>query len=302
MQENYLAKWLNNELTEAELEAFKKTEEYASYQRILEASTQMEAPEFSAEAALDDFKQKHLVKNAPKVVTLRPIQYLMRIAAAVIVLVGAVYFYNVSQYETVSTSLAQRNEISLPDNSEVVLNADSKVRYNRKKWDQKRAISLEGEAFFKVAKGKCFTVNTAQGMVAVLGTQFNVENRDDFFEVTCYEGKVRVETMDESFILVPGQTIRRINGFPADQWESKAEAPSWVTGESTFKSVPIKYVISTLESQYDIKINAEAIDDTKIFTGNFTHGDLDVALQTVFKSLNLKYIEKEKGNIYLSAR
>ena len=38
MQENYLAKWLNNELSEAELSEFKKSDEYATYQRILDTS------------------------------------------------------------------------------------------------------------------------------------------------------------------------------------------------------------------------------------------------------------------------
>jgi len=49
MQENYLAKWLNNELTEVELAEFKKSDEYASYKRILEATNTLEAPDFDVE-------------------------------------------------------------------------------------------------------------------------------------------------------------------------------------------------------------------------------------------------------------
>ena len=52
MQENYLAKWLNNELSEAELTEFKKSDEYASYQRILDVSSKLEAPDFNADEVL----------------------------------------------------------------------------------------------------------------------------------------------------------------------------------------------------------------------------------------------------------
>ena len=38
MQENYLAKWLNNDLTEEELAVFKKSAEYASYEKLMEVS------------------------------------------------------------------------------------------------------------------------------------------------------------------------------------------------------------------------------------------------------------------------
>ena len=46
MQENYLAKWLNGELTEEELADFKKSDAYASYVKIRTASENLEAPDF----------------------------------------------------------------------------------------------------------------------------------------------------------------------------------------------------------------------------------------------------------------
>ena len=58
MQENYLAKWLNNELTETELAEFKNSDEYASYQRILEASSTLEAPDFDVDDAYKALKNK----------------------------------------------------------------------------------------------------------------------------------------------------------------------------------------------------------------------------------------------------
>ncbi|MFT5847335.1 MAG: hypothetical protein ACJARX_001778 [Psychroserpens sp.] len=42
-----------------------------------------------------------------------------------------------------------------------------------------------------------------------------------------------------------------------EQWETIDSNPSWINGESTFKSVPLKYAISSLESQYNITIDVK---------------------------------------------
>jgi ferric-dicitrate binding protein FerR (iron transport regulator) len=59
----------------------------------------------------------------------------------------------------------------------LILNAASKLSFNEKKWADQRALTLEGEAFFKVQKGQTFSVNTTAGVITVLGTQFNVKER-----------------------------------------------------------------------------------------------------------------------------
>ena len=47
------------------------------------------------------------------------------------------------------------------------------------KWKNERSVNLDGEGFFKVAKGSKFDVETSAGTVSVVGTQFNVKNRKD---------------------------------------------------------------------------------------------------------------------------
>ncbi|MEO0527123.1 MAG: histidine kinase, partial [Bacteroidota bacterium] len=122
MQENYLAKWLNNELSEEELSAFKKTEEYTTYQKILEVSNTMEAPEFDVEKALNDVTKRSFDKEI-KVVALRPIQKIIRVAAAIAIIFAVSYFYLNSLDEHITAQYAQREEVTLPDHSEIILNA-----------------------------------------------------------------------------------------------------------------------------------------------------------------------------------
>ncbi len=288
MQENYLAKWLNNELSKEELAAFKKSAEYASYQRIREASDKMQAPGFDVDQAWNALREK-TSQEAPKVITLRPFKQFLRVAAVIAVLLAGSYFYMNSLNESFSTELAERTEIVLPDSSEIILNAGSKVSFSEKKWNEERNVKLEGEAFFKVAKGKKFTVSTDNGTVTVLGTQFNVENRNGFFEVTCYEGLVSVSYQNTKKKLSAGTSFVAINGNIRNTDGIDKTHPSWVNNESSFESIPLKYVLAELERQFDIEVVAENVDTDQLFTGTFSNTDINLALKSISVPSQISY-------------
>tara|TARA_R110000868_G_scaffold21640_12_gene89880 strand:+ start:24717 stop:25625 length:909 start_codon:yes stop_codon:yes gene_type:complete len=296
MQENYLAKWLNNELSEEELAEFKKTEEYASYKKIAEVSSKLQAPTFDIEKALNESINK---RSKVKVIRLSPIKKLMRIAAVVVLLVTGSYFYLNSLDETIKTDLAQNDTLLLPDTSEVILNAESKISYNKNNWDSQRNVTLEGEAFFKVAKGKKFTVETSNGLVTVLGTQFNVENRKGFYEVTCYEGLVSVTFKGNTIKLPFGSSFLVINNEVIAAEGPKNSFPSWMNNESSFKSIPLVFVLKEFERQYNIKVETKNIDTNTLFTGSFTNKQIELALKSICLPNQIKFkLEKNKVLLY----
>lgn len=298
MQENYLAKWLNNELTETELAEFKNSDEYASYQRILEASSTLEAPDFEVENAFEALKNKRTLKET-KVVQLKPFKRFLRVAAAVTIIMVGSYFYLNTLNENISTQYAENKEVVLPDTSEILLNADSEISYSEKKWDKERNVSLEGEAFFKVAKGKRFTVSTDQGIVAVLGTQFNVENRKGYFEVTCFEGLVSVTYNNKETKLPAGTSFMAIDGKIIEAEIPNTTTPSWVNNESSFKSIPLKYVLDEFQRQHNIKVETQNIDINKLFTGTFSNTNTDLALQSISVPSQIKFkLEGQKVLFY----
>ncbi|WP_421801656.1 FecR family protein [Flagellimonas sp.] len=280
MQENYLAKWLSDELSEEELQDFQNSEEYASYQKLKEATSSLRAPDFDSEKALQRLKDEH-IENAPKVISLNPFKKFLRVAAVIAILLAGSYFYVNTLNEKVTTEFAERSEVVLPDNSEIFLNADSQISYSKKNWDNKRNVDLDGEAFFKVAKGKKFTVWTDHGTVAVLGTQFNVENRKGFFEVTCYEGLVSVTHNNKESKLPAGTSFLVINGKIVSTGTPDGSLPSWMNNESSFESIPLKYVFAELERQFNVKVSSENIDTNLLFTGSFNNTDLNMALKSI---------------------
>jgi len=298
MQENYLAKWLNNELTETELTEFKNSDEYASYQRILEASSTLEAPDFEVENAFEALQNKRTLQE-PKVVQLKPFKRFLRVAAAVTIIMVGSYFYLNTLNENISTQYAENKEVVLPDTSEILLNADSEISYSEKKWDKERNVSLAGEAFFKVAKGKRFTVSTDQGIVAVLGTQFNVENRKGYFEVTCFEGLVSVTFNNKETKLPAGTSFMVIDGKIIEAGKPNTKTPSWMNNESSFRSIPLKYVLDEFQRQHNIKVETQNIDINKLFTGTFSNTNTDLALQSISVPSQIKFkLEGQKVLFY----
>src|SRR5690606_22721450 len=279
MQENYLAKWLSGELSAEELERFKKSGEYASYVRLIETSGNLQAPAFELEAALDQLRGQ--TRKAPKMFELRPFKTFLRLAAAIALLIVGSYFYLNSLGTSVSTGFAQRSELKLPDRSEVFLNADTKLSFNEKKWENSRELTLDGEAFFKVAKGERFTVSTVHGPVSVVGTQFNVEAREDYFEVSCFEGLVRVAHKGGEVDLSAGSTFLAIDGKRIETEGTRGIQPTWMEDESSFESTPLKYVFAELERQFNVRVNTQNVEPRMLFTGTFDNTDLEMALKSI---------------------
>ena len=296
----FLAKWLAGELSDDTLKTLVSEDDFNAYLKLkrgIEAHARLEAPIDESFSKISN----RIGEKKPKVRKLNTNTWFIGIAASIVLFFG-LFFTLGDDVTTIATNYGEHKTITLLDGSEVILNSKSTLTYNEEDWLSNRRLTLEGEAYFKVEKGSTFTVVTNNGDVKVLGTQFNVNSVSDLFEVVCFEGKVSVQSKGETQILLPTYSVRRINGHAFETWETLETNPTWIDGESTFRSVPISYVISALESQYDVVINAKDIDQTIIYTGSFTHTDLDTALKTVFKSLQIRYVEKEKGNIYLSIK
>ena len=75
-------------------------------------------------------------------------------------------------------------------------------------------------------------------------------------------------------------------------------SPSWLNNESQFKSLPYKQVIAEFERQYNVDITLIGIDSKELFTGNFTHDSIEVALKSITLPLHLTY-SKSDGTIIL---
>jgi ferric-dicitrate binding protein FerR (iron transport regulator) len=297
-KDTYLAKWLIGDLSDEDLKSNVGEQDYLMYlkvKRALEVSEQLDAP---IENSFHKLEARVQSKGKP-VISLM-VKRVLGIAASLLILFG-IFNLLKSNDHNVATNIGEHKSYVLEDGSEILLNSKSTITYNPKDWAFNRELTLKGEAYFKVAKGKTFTVITPNGTVEVLGTEFDVNSTKDFFDVVCYEGKVKVTTNDNrNHILLPGQTVRKINGFQTEANNTKDDAPSWISGESTFKRVPLIYVIEALQKQFDITIQHDKIDTSVLYSGAFPHDNKNMAMQIVFSSLNINKEYISESNLKLS--
>lgn len=286
-KEDLIMKWLDNNLNDEELKEFKSLEDYDHLIKISDGLKQFNAPEINEDKILNTIisQNKKIKKPIVKLITA-----FSAIAAVFLICFGAYYFI-LNQTTTISTELAHKTIHNLPDNSIVHLNAGSNINFNENSWNEKRTLTLDGEAYFKVAKGSKFDVVTNSGTVSVLGTQFNVKNRGDNFEVVCYEGLVSVKVNNKTVKLSAGDSFKL--GIVSENKIIK-NAPFWINNESDFKSEPVINVIKEFERQYNVSVQIKNIDKSMLYTGRFVHNDINVALKSITLPLNINY--SKKGN------
>ncbi|PQJ76039.1 FecR family protein [Polaribacter gangjinensis] len=291
--DTFLAKWLAEEITDEQLKEFVSESEFLNYKKIKEGIKLYEYLEAPSEGTFANIKnkiaKKQSIKNNPSMVVSLFTKSVIAVAASVAIIFGVNSFLN-NQEVNFESGFGEFKTIALLDNSEVLLNAKSSLSYTKKDWKNNRNVRLNGEAFFKVQKGSTFNVLTDNGTISVLGTQFSVHSQDGFFEVICYKGKVKVTSQNNEYILTPSKSVRVVNGKVLEDVAIISDTqPSWIAGETTFKSVPLKVVIDGLEKQFNIKIESKSIDNTIVFSGSFDNKNLDIALASVFKTTGLNY-------------
>ena len=293
MEKEYLIeKWLANDLSADEQKAFEQLEEYDFYRRIIKSGQYFKASHFSSRPSFESMEAR-LKPEVPvrKLNWLRPV---LGLTGTIVIALGIYFMFFFSFLTEVTTLASQKTTVELPDSSVVTLNASSELSYNKNRWNSNREVNLDGEAYFKVAKGEVFDVITDNGVVTVVGTQFNVKQRNAFFEVSCYEGIVRVTTKNEIHELKAGDGFRLQMGSGSLR-KINYQAPQWIKAISDFEAVPFGEVISELERQYGISIQFEGIEPNRLFTGGFVHDNLENALRSITEPQGLTYIlESEK--------
>ncbi|OAQ37992.1 hypothetical protein A5893_16625 [Pedobacter psychrophilus] len=229
-----------------------------------------------------------------------------QIAASLIFVMLFASVFGSKFYKKSVRAIAGKQEIAfLPDGSEVHLNSKSEISYNPIWWKVNREVDLKGEAFFKVKKGKKFTVVSNIGITTVVGTSFNIFARNNHYVVTCLTGKVKVVSVKtkQETLITPNQMVR----FSDDgkiQLNSNVNAKLatyWSVGKFVFTQVALDEVLSEIELRYGVKI--ENLSNSKeLYTGNFNkENDIELALNLVCKPFGLEY-KKLPSGAYLIQR
>lgn len=286
-----ILKWLNDEMSDEELAAFRKTDDYKLYKNIAEETENINLTSVNESVALQDFKSRiaNRTKKKSKVISLNR-SLAFKIAASITLLIGISYFlFNFNQ-ETLKSNYAENKSFVLPDESTVILNAVSQITYSKTSFKKNRQLKLDGEAYFSVKKGSTFNVKTKQGNIEVLGTKFNVKSRKNSFKVFCNEGRVAVSHNNSKVILTKGEgVLLSKNNTLIKIVNPDTSTPLWLNNESSFMEEPYTEVLEEFERQFKMKIISKAINTDVLFTGGFSNKDLESAIKSITLPLNINY-------------
>lgn len=229
------------------------------------------------------------------------IRHFMYYAAVFLLLiVGGWYIFQKVSTVKIYVPAGQTAHVILPDSSAIYLNAVSQLSYKKFNWENNRKVSLTGEAFFKVTRGTTFSVVCDGYLIKVLGTSFDIFNRNAELRVSCFTGTVEVKVPSSpSVILKKGDAIKAVRNKIQNKVEFNPEkAAAWRNGEFYYTAEPLKLVIAELERQFDIKIQAQHISD-RYYTGYFNNENLKEALENVCLPMNLHYKIKNDKTVII---
>lgn len=195
----------------------------------------------------------------------------------------------------VDAPVAQSIKFSLPDGSTVYLNQGSRIQYSRLYGWIHRNLTLEGEAYFVVVKGrgKFVVSDPREQKVEATGTEFSVLTSINLFTVKCFEGSVKLKAPGmESIKLYKGQGIERKGNLwvSVSAGSKQIPKPVWVTKEFSFTEQSLKQVFEEISNYYKISIEAEGFNpESRLFTGTIPANSLTDVFDIISLSTGLTY-------------
>lgn len=231
------------------------------------------------------------------------------VAASLLVLIGLSFIFYTSRPTllTFKTAFGETRELILPDQSVVILNSNSTIKYEAN-WDEQaaREIYVDGEAFFSVVHledGQPFKVFTGKGVaVEVLGTEFNVYNRAANTQIVLSSGAITLtfpsNEKERKILMQPNQMVE----FKENKFRKKevnaANYVSWTNKILNLEETSLEDMIQKARDNYGITVS---VTDTALLdqtaSGSMPITDAEAFMNQISKIFNVEITES--NNIYI---
>lgn len=209
-----------------------------------------------------------------------------------------------------STEKGQKRNLVLSDGTRIKLNSESSIKFPEKFNGSIRAVYLEGEAFFEVARdtSRPFIIHSGRLATKVLGTSFNIKAypENEEMRVAVVTGKVQVTAIQEaqeSAILLPNDMFTT-NNLTKEVYIARntdiSKEIAWKDGILLYTDISLSEIITDLERWYGVKFIVEkGISKKATYSGTFDNQNLENVMMGLSYSSNFKYrIEGRKVYLY----
>lgn len=241
------------------------------------------------------------VGKQTRIITLFPWKKVTAIAASVLFLVTAYYFFSrpteIIWHETLA--LNTNKQIQLSDETVVTLRQGGKLFLPEKFGKSYRQVKLEGEAFFEIKHDSQhpFLVTTPHSVIQDIGTSFLVQSNASSEQVTVLEGEVSFASKGKE-----GQGVRLQAGESAVLEKGKLQRKlietgnllSWKTKTLLFDNTPLSQVAKDLERYYLIQVQLPDDVSSVQITAQFKDEPLEQVLNELHLFTGLEFLIKGK--------
>jgi transmembrane sensor len=210
-----------------------------------------------------------------------------------------------SSMNTLKVPVGLDYQVVFSDGTEIWLNSQTDLQFPFSFPADKREITLNGEAFLKVAKDskRPFIVHTPEGMVRVLGTSFNVNSYEPgIVKVALVEGSVHFENKQHEMTIKPGTEVVSAGGGPlkAHSFNSD-EVLGWREGTYYFNDATMSDIMTVLPRWFGIEVKIENTQlRTELFTGIMErHKPVSVFLDNLKSTMHFQYSFDKEGVLHI---
>lgn len=220
---------------------------------------------------LSDLEKKEIKKTIYKGVRkkIKPNYFFkLAIASSIILFLGFstfLFFNHKTDVKVLAiTNISnQIKTILLEDGSTVVLNKNSSLKYINT-FNNTRHLDLKGEAFFKIKRNekKPFIVKTKNIETKVLGTSFNILNKDSLVSISVATGLVQVSDANNVIFLKPNQqtTYKIASQSFITKNKSHKLFTTWFKDVSNLKNVYMSDLEDYIKDNYNTEVSYSNIN------------------------------------------
>lgn len=203
-----------------------------------------------------------------------------------------------SKMNSLETPRGGEYRVTLSDGSVVNLNAGSKLSFPTGFRGAERKVTLEGEAFFEVAKNADmpFIVQVDGSSILVLGTKFNVSSykEDNGITATLLEGSILFsDPYHHQVKLKPNQQINSQSGKLILKDVDATDDMAWTKGQFLFNNMPIASVMQKLGRWYNVDVDEQSLPDKNLYLKISRHANLTEVLKIISKATDMNFELKE---------
>ncbi|HEY4788115.1 MAG TPA: FecR domain-containing protein [Bacteroidales bacterium] len=312
-----LNKYLNNTHTPEELSALvnfiETSDDLVLFDEIAfdqweEIKRKITVPDKERKKVLKKEARRIVNKSGEVLLSGERLQILTKAAAVLLIIIvipvliyngQKIFFSNKTKEDYITTIIkpGEKKNLILSDETQVILNSESKFEIPKKFQANVRKVSLQGEAFFKVThiNDRPFIVSSDKVSVKVMGTSFNMKNYNDekFMYVTLTTGKVAVTIGQNKkvVLLMPNEQliIDKYSGSYRKIYVDANKYSLWTKGTLYFNSTPISKVVKIISRWYGKTIILNDTADHYLISGEHDNKSLNAVLQAISFSTGLKY-------------